>query len=77
VTTGDPDVAVLGPLRQQGGPDPAVVALIAAAVDEVWPRAVPPGDDRDPAHRNWRFSGRWWNRPTPIRRERPWAGTGR
>ena len=21
----------------------------------------------------WRFSGRWWARPTAVRRERPWA----
>lgn len=53
-------------------PDP-VVAVITAAVDQVWPRpaAPPAGDDTDPAHRTWRFSGRWWNRPIPIRRERP------
>ncbi len=35
----------------------------------------PPADgDPDPAHRSWRFSGRWWHRPLPVRRDRPWTG---
>ncbi len=24
-------------------------------------------------HEPWRFSGRWWNKPVPLRRDRPWA----
>ena len=56
-------------------PDPAVLAVVTAAVDQVWPRPVAANrDEADPAHRVWRFSGRWWNRPTPIRRDRPWTG---
>ncbi|MGH9090925.1 MAG: hypothetical protein ACRDZR_06035 [Acidimicrobiales bacterium] len=55
-------------------PDPQVVAVVAAAVDQVWPRPIAPADDADPAHRAWRFSGRWWHRPVPARRERPWTG---
>jgi hypothetical protein len=55
-------------------PDPVVVALVAAAVDQVWPRPVVAPDDTDPAHLVWRFSGRWWRRPVPLRRERPWMG---
>jgi hypothetical protein len=52
--------------------DAAVVAAITAAVDQVWPRprvAVEPEPAGLPA---WRFSGRWWARPTVARRDRPW-----
>ena len=54
--------------------DPEVLAVLAAAVDQAWPRprlvvAVEP--IRPPA---WRFSGRWWSRPATTRRDRPWAG---
>jgi len=56
------------------GPSPAVLAVIAAAADAVWQRpAAAPPDDRDPAHGSWRFSGRWWNKPIPLGRERPSA----
>jgi hypothetical protein len=52
--------------------DPVVLAVIAAAVDQVWPRprAVAVPVDRTPA---WRFSGRWWSQPATTRRERPIA----
>ena len=53
-------------------PDPAVLAAIAAAVEEAWPKATMPSFD--PARDGeWRFSGRWWVRPVPFRRERPWT----
>ena len=51
-------------------PDPGVLAAIVAAVDAAWPRpaeAPAPG----PVTPAWRFSGRWWARPTAARRERP------
>jgi hypothetical protein len=53
--------------------DPAVLAVLAAAVDQVWPRpvAAPESPSGPPA---WRFSGRWWTRPETTRRDRPWAG---
>jgi CelD/BcsL family acetyltransferase involved in cellulose biosynthesis len=53
--------------------DPAVLAVLAAAVDQAWPRLVvaPPSEpSMGPA---WRFSGRWWTKPTAARRVRPWA----
>jgi hypothetical protein len=53
--------------------DPAVLAAITAAVQLAWPRPAPP-DEQDPVHEAWRFSGRWWHRPLPMRRDRPWAG---
>jgi len=53
-------------------PDPAVLAAITAAVQLAWPRPAP-ADEYDPVHEAWRFSGRWWNKPLPLRRDRPWA----
>lgn len=45
-------------------------AAIVAAVELCWPRAaaVPPPE---PPPR-WRFAGRWWTKPVPARRDRPW-----
>ncbi|HXZ62030.1 MAG TPA: hypothetical protein VEG62_04750 [Acidimicrobiales bacterium] len=57
-------------LRGPAPADPAVLAAIAAAVDQAWPRPAP-ADQHDPAHLAWRFSGRWWNKPLPLRRDRP------
>ena len=59
-------------LRPRPAPDPAVLAAITAAVQLAWPRPAP-ADEHDPAHEPWRFSGRWWNKPVPLRRDRPWA----
>ena len=45
---------------------------ITAAVHAMWPvpMVVPPEERaRETA---WKFSGRWWNRPLPSRRERPY-----
>jgi len=56
--------------------DPAVLAAITAAVQLAWPRPAPP-DEHDPIHEPWRFSGRWWHKPVPIRRDRPWAAARR
>jgi hypothetical protein len=53
--------------------DPEVLAVLAAAVDQAWPRprvVVVEQTDKAPA---WRFSGRWWTRPAVSRRSRPWA----
>lgn len=45
-------------------------AAIVAAIEVTWPRAgADPVDDR--AGR-WRFAGRWWTQPIPMRRNRPW-----
>jgi hypothetical protein len=50
------------------------MAAIVAAVELVWPRPVvvveePPEDTQS----RWRFSGRWWVKPIPSRRDRPWT----
>jgi hypothetical protein len=44
-------------------------AAIIAALEVSWPRAgAQPVDDAPP---RWRFSGRWWSKPLPMRRDRP------
>jgi hypothetical protein len=60
--------------------DPEVVAAITAAVELCWPRALA-GAGHGQVGRAakggpeyvWRFSGRWWNRPVVLRRDRPWS----
>ena len=44
---------------------------ITAAIEAAWPRAVaaPPAEETP----RWRFAGRWWSKPIPVRRDRPWA----
>jgi hypothetical protein len=53
-------------------PDDLEAAAIVAAYEALWPRPVVAGSNR--AARTtaaWRFSGRWWAAPLPIRRARP------
>jgi hypothetical protein len=51
-------------------PDDEEMAAIATAVELAWPRPVArPARDDEPSR--WRFSGRWWSRPIPTRRDRP------
>jgi hypothetical protein len=53
--------------------DEEEIAAIVAALQLTWPEA---GDgteamtDDEPTR--WRFSGRWWTKPAPLRRDRPW-----
>jgi hypothetical protein len=48
-------------------------AAIVAAIEALWPRAVVmPEGNGAPRASSWRFSGRWWARPVPARRDRPW-----
>lgn len=48
-------------------------AAIVAAVEALWPRPAraTSGPDRQPGA--WKFSGRWWSQPIPLRRARPWT----
>jgi hypothetical protein len=46
------------------------VAAIVAAVEIAWPRPV--ADEAPESLPRWRFSGRWWTKPVPLRRSRPW-----
>ena len=46
------------------------MAAIAAAIEVSWPVAVAAPEVEAPPR--WRFAGRWWTRPIPVRRDRPW-----
>ena len=46
------------------------VAAIVAAVEVAWPRPTAAGPGDQPPR--WRFSGQWWTKPIPLRRNRPW-----
>jgi hypothetical protein len=55
----------------QPPPTEEEVAAILAAVEVAWPKpvaGVPPVAKPS----RWRFSGRWWSAPIPMRRVRPW-----
>jgi hypothetical protein len=43
---------------------------IAAAIEAAWPRPVVAAGA--PSTPRWRFAGRWWTKPVPARRVRPW-----
>jgi hypothetical protein len=45
-------------------------AAIVAAIEGAWPRAVVTPAAGPPER--WRWSGRWWSKPVPMRRRRPW-----
>ncbi len=51
-------------------PSDEEVAAILAAVEGAWPRAGAPVSLESMPR--WRWSGRWWTRPIPQRRVRPW-----
>jgi hypothetical protein len=72
VTTADPGVASdrvrVGDVRPT--PDDEELAAIMAAVEVAWPRPVVAAAAVEGPSR-WRFSGRWWSRPLPVRRDRP------
>jgi hypothetical protein len=54
----------------QPAPTDEEAVAIAAAIEVAWPRA---GAEPDTGRQNrWRFSGRWWSQPIPLRRNRPW-----
>ena len=53
--------------------DEELVAIVAA-MEALWPRpaAAPWNGTETDESSAWRFSGRWWARPLPARRARPW-----
>lgn len=46
---------------------------ISAAVEALWPRPVLAGGEPSERPAVWKFSGRWWSQPIPLRRARPWV----
>ena len=51
--------------------DDEVVAIMATT-EALWPRPVVDGGSEAVRSTSWRFSGRWWSRPVPARRDRPY-----
>jgi hypothetical protein len=47
------------------------VVAIMAATEALWPRPVIAAPEEARRSTAWRFSGRWWSRPVPARRDRP------
>jgi hypothetical protein len=68
VSGGDVDPAAITVVR--GRPTPEELAAVVAAVEAVWPRRSAVLSADEPSR--WRFSGRWWSKPVPLRRSRPW-----
>lgn len=68
------DAPIVASVRPE--PEPGVLAAIVAAVEECWPRPQPPSAPK-PATPLWRFSGRWWAKPSAARRDRPFMGSSR
>ena len=57
-------------MQIEPAPTDEEAVAIAAAIEVAWPRAGRrPADDRSG---RWRFGGRWWSQPIPLRRNRPW-----
>jgi hypothetical protein len=52
-------------------PSDEEAVAIAAAVEALWPRPVVVVESAPPPNA-WKFSGRWWTRPVPARRDRPY-----
>jgi hypothetical protein len=50
--------------------DEEAVAIVAA-VEALWPKPVVLLDEEARRSPVWRFSGRWWVKPPPARRDRP------
>ena len=50
--------------------DEEVVAIMAG-VEALWPKPAVVVDTAPARSTSWRFSGRWWSRPVPARRDRP------
>ena len=44
---------------------------IVAAMEALWPRPVIAVEEERRRASTWRFSGRWWAKPLPARRDRP------
>lgn len=61
---------MMSELRVRPGPSDEEVAAIVAAVEVAWPRQAASTPGTTPPR--WRWSGRWWSRPIPVRRKRPW-----
>lgn len=57
-------------MQIQPVPTDEEAVAIAAAIEVAWPRVG--GDPTPDRPDRWRFAGRWWSQPVPLRRNRPW-----
>jgi hypothetical protein len=64
--------AVIPAMSVRPLPSDEEVAAIVAASQALWPRTVVNGPAPRGRNNVWRFSGRWWSRPVPARRDRPY-----
>jgi hypothetical protein len=53
-------------------PDQEELAAIVAAIEIAWPKPVVLAKPVPEQSSRWRFAGRWWSKPIPARRDRPW-----
>jgi len=53
-------------------PSDEEAAAIVAALHAMWPVPLVVSDEERARDTAWKFSGRWWNRPLPARRDRPY-----
>lgn len=63
----------VGSMRHEITPAPTdqEAVAIVAAMQVLWPRVVLSDDQVRVREATWRFSGRWWAKPVPARRGRP------
>ena len=58
--------------RISPAPNEEEAVAIAAAVEALWPKPVVAAETQNPLRAPaWRFSARWWSKPLPQRRDRP------
>ena len=48
------------------------MAAIVAAIEIAWPKPAVAAAPAPAGPSRWRFAGRWWSKPIPVRRDRPW-----
>lgn len=73
--TGDGDLSTRarsGDVAISPAPTEEEVAAIMAASIALWPEPVAEAPARAQRTSAWRLSGRWWAKPLPVRRDRPW-----
>jgi hypothetical protein len=47
------------------------MAAILAAIEAAWPKPMTGTAVSTNEPPRWRFAGRWWTKPIPVRRDRP------
>jgi hypothetical protein len=63
--------AAVSPSDVSPMPTDEEVVAIMAGVEALWPKPAVIVDSAPARSTAWCFSGRWWSRPVPARRDRP------